>query len=78
MALSGSGSGQSAAWSNVSPGTYTVVVVCSNGSTAGTQSVVVFSELYGRLRDVLQDDLVVTVRGRLSRRPDDQVESAAE
>lgn len=41
VALSGSGSGQSAAWSNVSPGTYTVVVVCSNGSTAGTQSVVV-------------------------------------
>ncbi|MFC8370628.1 MULTISPECIES: hypothetical protein [unclassified Streptomyces] len=41
VALSGSSSGQSAAWSNVSPGTYTVVVVCSNGSTAGTQSVVV-------------------------------------
>ncbi|MFF9489388.1 hypothetical protein [Streptomyces sp. NPDC014676] len=41
VALSGSGSGQSAAWSNVAPGTYTVVVVCSNGSTAGTQSVVV-------------------------------------
>jgi surface antigen len=41
VALSGSASGQSAAWSNVAPGTYTVVVVCSNGSTAGTQSVVV-------------------------------------
>jgi hypothetical protein len=41
VALSGSSSGQSAAWSNVGPGTYTVVVVCSNGSTAGTQSVVV-------------------------------------
>ncbi|MFI5570207.1 hypothetical protein ACIA6T_23285 [Streptomyces sp. NPDC051740] len=41
VALSGSGSGQSAAWSNVGPGTYTVVVVCSNGGTAGTQSVVV-------------------------------------
>ena len=41
MALSGSGSGQSAAWSNVGPGTYTVIVMCSNGNTAGTQSVVV-------------------------------------
>ncbi|MFG2516045.1 hypothetical protein [Streptomyces sp. NPDC048584] len=41
VALSGSASGQSAAWSNVSPGTYTVVVLCANGSTAGTQSVVV-------------------------------------
>lgn len=41
VALSGSSSGQSAAWSNVGPGTYTVIVVCSNGNTAGTQSVVV-------------------------------------
>ncbi len=41
VALSGSASGQSAAWSNVSPGTYTVVVLCADGSTAGTQSVVV-------------------------------------
>ncbi|MFI2374603.1 hypothetical protein ACH5AO_05965 [Streptomyces sp. NPDC018964] len=41
VALSGSGSGQSAAWSDVGPGTYTVIVVCSNGTTAGTQSVVV-------------------------------------
>ncbi|KAB1148139.1 hypothetical protein F7R91_09520 [Streptomyces luteolifulvus] len=40
-ALTGSSSLQSAGWSNVSPGTYTVVVVCSNGSTAGTQSVIV-------------------------------------
>ncbi|MEV6959887.1 hypothetical protein AB0M97_11940 [Streptomyces sp. NPDC051207] len=41
--LSGSGSGQSATWSDVSPGTYTVIVMCSNNSTAGTQSVVVSS-----------------------------------
>ncbi|BFO17527.1 hypothetical protein SHKM778_39150 [Streptomyces sp. KM77-8] len=41
VALSGSTSGQSAAWSNVSPGTFTVIVVCADGSTAGTQSVVV-------------------------------------
>lgn len=41
VALSGTSSGQSAAWSNVSPGTYTVIVRCSNGNTAGTQSVVV-------------------------------------
>lgn len=43
VALSGSSAGQSAAWSNVSPGTYTVIVMCSNGNTAGTQSVVVSS-----------------------------------
>ncbi len=41
MALSGTTAGQSAAWSNVGAGTYTVIVVCSNGSTAGTQAVVV-------------------------------------
>lgn len=41
VALSGSAASQSAAWSNVSPGTYTVIVMCSNGNTAGTQSVVV-------------------------------------
>ncbi|MEU9350422.1 hypothetical protein AB0D65_05250 [Streptomyces griseoloalbus] len=39
--LSGTSAGQSAAWSNVSAGTYTVIVVCSNGSTAGRQSVIV-------------------------------------
>ncbi|MEU7059194.1 hypothetical protein [Streptomyces sp. NPDC046197] len=39
--LTGTKSGQSAAWQNVSPGTYTVIVVCSNNITAGTQSVVV-------------------------------------
>lgn len=39
--LSGTSAGQSAAWSNVSPGTYTVIVRCSNNSTAGSQSVVV-------------------------------------
>lgn len=41
VALSGNASTQSAAWSNVTPGTYTVIVMCSNGSTAGTQSVIV-------------------------------------
>ncbi|MEU6091869.1 hypothetical protein ABZ865_34920 [Streptomyces sp. NPDC047085] len=43
VALSGTTISQSAAWSGVSPGTYTVVVVCSNGVTAGTQSVIVSS-----------------------------------
>ncbi|MCW8376530.1 hypothetical protein [Streptomyces justiciae] len=41
VTLSGTNSLQSAAWSNVSPGTYTVVVMCSNNATAGTQSVIV-------------------------------------
>ncbi|MER6029594.1 hypothetical protein [Streptomyces sp. NPDC001851] len=41
VALSGTTISQSAAWTGVSPGTYTVVVVCSSGSTAGTQSVIV-------------------------------------
>jgi len=41
VALSGTSSGQSAAWSNVNPGTFTVIVVCANGSTAGTQAIVV-------------------------------------
>ncbi|MFF0833350.1 MULTISPECIES: hypothetical protein [unclassified Streptomyces] len=41
VALSGTSVSQSAAWSGVSPGTYTVVVMCSNGTTAGTQSVIV-------------------------------------
>ncbi|MET9760874.1 hypothetical protein ABZ016_17675 [Streptomyces sp. NPDC006372] len=39
--LSGTSTSQSAAWSNVSPGTYTVIVICSDGTTAGTQSVIV-------------------------------------
>ncbi|GAB2881476.1 hypothetical protein GCM10027074_57160 [Streptomyces deserti] len=41
VALSGTTTHQSAAWSNVSPGTYTVIVICSDGHTAGTQSVIV-------------------------------------
>ncbi|MEU3663457.1 hypothetical protein AB0E77_27505 [Streptomyces sp. NPDC032940] len=41
VALSGTSAGQSAAWSGISPGTYTVVVVCSNNSTAGSQTVIV-------------------------------------
>ncbi|MGY3200305.1 hypothetical protein [Streptomyces sp. TE5632] len=44
VALSGTGSGQSAAWSDVGSGTHTVIVVCSNGTTAGTQSVVVAAD----------------------------------
>ncbi|MCG8967838.1 MULTISPECIES: hypothetical protein [Streptomyces] len=43
VALSGTSAAQSAAWSGISPGTYTVVVVCSNNSTAGTQTVIVSS-----------------------------------
>lgn len=41
VSLSGTDALQSAAWSGVSPGTYTVIVQCSNGTTAGTQSVIV-------------------------------------
>ncbi|MFJ7151441.1 hypothetical protein ACIQVT_25155 [Streptomyces sp. NPDC100445] len=41
VALSGTSVSQSAAWTGVSPGTFTVVVVCSSGSTAGSQSVIV-------------------------------------
>ncbi|MEU0203610.1 MULTISPECIES: hypothetical protein [unclassified Streptomyces] len=41
VTLSGTSTNQSAAWSNVTPGTYTVIVICSDGTTAGTQSVVV-------------------------------------
>ncbi|MFE6280982.1 hypothetical protein [Streptomyces sp. NPDC057877] len=41
--LSGTSALQSAAWSNVSPGTYTVIVMCSDNTTAGTQSVIVSS-----------------------------------
>lgn len=40
VALSGTSS-QSASWSGVSSGTYTVIVVCENGTTAGTQSITV-------------------------------------
>ncbi|MFJ8349585.1 hypothetical protein ACIQ9J_25135 [Streptomyces sp. NPDC094153] len=41
VALTGTASGQSAAWQSVSPGTYTVAVVCANNISAGTQSVLV-------------------------------------
>jgi hypothetical protein len=41
VALTGTTVSQSGAWSNVSPGTYTVIVMCSNNNTAGTQSVIV-------------------------------------
>jgi len=42
VALSGTTSIQTAAWQGVSPGTYTVVVMCaSNNSIAGAQSVIV-------------------------------------
>ncbi|MDX6361702.1 hypothetical protein ACFVYF_14235 [Streptomyces sp. NPDC058274] len=39
--LTGTSNTQSASWSGVSSGTYTVIVVCQNGTTAGTQSIVV-------------------------------------
>ncbi|MET8830916.1 hypothetical protein ABZX40_29280 [Streptomyces sp. NPDC004610] len=41
VALTGTANLQSAAWSGVAPGTYTVSVVCAGGNTAGTQSVIV-------------------------------------
>ena len=41
MPLTGTSSSQSASWSGVSPGTYTVIVVCQDGTTAGTQSIIV-------------------------------------
>jgi hypothetical protein len=42
VSLSGTTALQSAAWSSVSPGTYTVIVQCSaTNTTAGTQSIVV-------------------------------------
>ncbi|EGX55231.1 hypothetical protein SZN_33956 [Streptomyces zinciresistens K42] len=40
VSLSGTAALQSAAWSNVTAGTYTVIVICSDGTTAGTQSVI--------------------------------------
>jgi hypothetical protein len=40
--LSGTNATQSALWSNVSPGTYTVIVICNkDGAQAGSQSVIV-------------------------------------
>lgn len=39
--LSGTSTTQSAAWANVNPGTYTVIVMCNNGTTAGSQSIIV-------------------------------------
>ncbi|WP_225827431.1 hypothetical protein [Streptomyces naphthomycinicus] len=41
VTLAGTTVSQSAAWTGVAPGTYTVVVVCSSGTTAGSQSVIV-------------------------------------
>jgi hypothetical protein len=41
VALSGTAELQSAAWSGIGPGTYTVIVICSNGTTAGSQAVIV-------------------------------------
>ncbi|WP_405884949.1 hypothetical protein OG762_43275 [Streptomyces sp. NBC_01136] len=39
--LTGTSASQSAVWSSVGNGTYTVVVVCQDGTTAGTQSIIV-------------------------------------
>ncbi|MFJ6737745.1 hypothetical protein ACIQOU_02365 [Streptomyces sp. NPDC091279] len=41
VALVGTAALQSAAWQSVSPGTYTVLVDCANGSRAGSQTVIV-------------------------------------
>lgn len=41
VALSGTVNLQSAAWQSVSPGTYTVIVDCSTGARAGSQTVIV-------------------------------------
>ncbi|MGW0712655.1 hypothetical protein ACWD4G_43140 [Streptomyces sp. NPDC002643] len=41
VTLTGTSTTQSASWTNVSPGTYTVIVVCRDGTTAGTQSIIV-------------------------------------
>ncbi|MEU6387222.1 hypothetical protein ABZ847_27120 [Streptomyces bauhiniae] len=41
VALTGTTVSQSAAWSGVTPGTYTVTVRCSNGVSAGSQVVIV-------------------------------------
>jgi hypothetical protein len=42
--LAGTTISQSTAWTNVTPGTYTVIVMCQNGTTpVGTQSVIVSS-----------------------------------
>ncbi|MFF9038559.1 hypothetical protein ACF090_24185 [Streptomyces sp. NPDC014892] len=41
VTLTGTSTAQSASWANVGPGTYTVIVVCKDGTTAGTQSVIV-------------------------------------
>ncbi|MEW2133847.1 hypothetical protein [Streptomyces sp. NPDC005435] len=40
-ALSGTAGSQSAAWSGVDPGTYTVMVICANGVSAGTRTITV-------------------------------------
>lgn len=39
--LSGTSAAQSGAWANVRSGTYTVIVMCNDGNTAGTQSIIV-------------------------------------
>ncbi|QFZ78142.1 hypothetical protein GFH48_36945 [Streptomyces fagopyri] len=39
MSLTGTSAGQSAVWSGVGAGTYTVIVLCQDGRTAGTQAV---------------------------------------
>lgn len=41
VTLTGTSTTQSASWANVGPGTHTVIVVCKDGTTAGTQSVIV-------------------------------------
>lgn len=47
VALTGTAATQTAAWQSVSPGTYTVVVRCSNNITAGTQAITVTGAVRG-------------------------------
>ncbi|MEU9288264.1 hypothetical protein AB0D57_27090 [Streptomyces sp. NPDC048275] len=41
MPLTGTSTSQTAAWQSVGAGTYTVIVVCQDGTTAGTQAIIV-------------------------------------
>ena len=49
MSLTGTSTSQSASWSSVNAGTYTVIVVCQDGTTAGTQSIVVSASATPRI-----------------------------
>jgi hypothetical protein len=61
--LAGTAVRQTAAWKGVRPGTYTVVVVCSDGSAAGSQAVIVSS---GAAPETAATPSPVPARGVLS------------